>query len=192
MNPQRIALFGGTFDPVHLGHTAIAEAAVAQLSLDRVLFIPCRQSPHKPEASLASEEERLNMLRLATAELPWAKLNEIETCLPPPSYSWMTAESIHESNPEARLFWLLGEDQWSVLDSWDRPTHLAELVEFIIHSRGGEPPPKSGFRAHFIRGDHPASGRALRAGAPNGLHTDWLHPKVEQFIRSRGLYGWKD
>ena len=189
MKPLRIALFGGTFDPVHLGHIAIAEAAVRELELNRVIFIPCRQSPHKSDQSEAGEEERLTMLDLATADLPWAAVSEIETFLPPPSYSWMTAECMQDVFPEARLFWLIGEDQWQVIETWSRPDHLAEMVEFIVHDRGGKPRPKPGFRAHFISGHHPASGTVLRESAPQGLKSEWLHPAVADFIRFNRLYG---
>jgi nicotinate-nucleotide adenylyltransferase len=188
MRPSRIALFGGTFDPVHLGHTTIAEAALRQLDLDRVLFIPCRQSPHKEERSAATEEQRLEMLELALQDLPWAGISEIETFLPPPSYSWMTAECMREIFPTSRLFWLMGEDQWKVIETWSRPHHLAELVEFIVHNRGGQPSPRPGFRAHFIDGHHPASGTALRESAPGELIASWLHPDVARFIRNQGLY----
>jgi len=189
MRPPRIALFGGTFDPVHLGHSSIAQSALEELDLDKVIFIPCRQSPHKEEQSLANEDERLEMLNLATAEFPWAEISEVETCLPPPSYSWMTAECMKEIFSDARMFWLIGEDQWDVIETWGRPHHLADLVEFVVHHRGGHPVPKPGFRAHFIKGDHPASGTAIRNAAPSSLASDWLHPNVERFIRSSGLYG---
>lgn len=192
MKPPRIALFGGTFDPVHLGHIAVAEAAVETLRLDRVVFIPCRQSPHKSDRSEAGEEERLHMLDLATRELSWAAVSEIELFLPPPSYSWMTAECMREIFPDARLFWLIGEDQWQVIESWSRPDHLAELVEFIVHARGGHPAPKHGFRVHFVTGDHPASGTILRETAREGLVSEWLHPDVAAFIRRHGLYGCAD
>ncbi|MDA0765689.1 MAG: nicotinate (nicotinamide) nucleotide adenylyltransferase [Verrucomicrobia bacterium] len=192
MRPPRIALFGGTFDPIHLGHTAISRAAVDQLDLDKVVFIPCRQSPHKDEAARATEEQRLEMLDLALTDLPWAEVSEIETCLPPPSYSWMTAECMREIFPGARLYWLVGEDQWNVIESWSRPYHLAEMVEFIVHHRGGHPAPKPGFRAHFIPGDHPASGTTIREDAPTRLRSEWIHPNVERFIRSNGLYGCGD
>ena len=185
----RVALFGGTFDPVHLGHLAVAEAARKALKLDRVMFIPCRQSPHKEHGTLASEEDRLEMLELALAEFPWATVSEIEMLLPPPSYSWITAEAMREVYPESRLFWLMGSDQWSVIQSWNRPDHLADLVEFIVHDRGGESEPQPGFRAHMIKGAHPASASEIRSHAPTSLHSHWLAPKVERFIRLRGLYG---
>lgn len=184
----RIALFGGTFDPVHLGHLAIAEAARKALKLDRVIFIPCPQSPHKEHGTLASEEDRLEMLELALEELPWATVSEIEMLLPPPSYSWITAEAMREVYPESHLFWLMGSDQWSVIQSWNRPDHLADLVEFIVHDRGGESESQPGFRAHIIKGAHPASASEIRSHAPTRLHSHWLAPKVERFISLRGLY----
>ena len=186
--PQRVALFGGSFDPVHRGHLQVAETARNAHNLDLVLFIPCRQSPHKEDGPFATEEERLEMLRLAVEELPWATVSEIEMLLPPPSYSWVTAEAMREVYPQSRLFWLMGADQWAVIQSWSRPDHLANLVEFIVHDRGDPPEPLPGFRVHYIHGNHPASATAIRHAAPDQLQSAWLPPKVEQFIRSRGLY----
>jgi len=187
--PQRLAVFGGSFDPVHNGHLQIARAARDALRLDLVLFIPCRQSPHKEDGTVASEEERLKMLELATSDLPWANVSEIEMLLPPPSYSWVTAEALNEIYPAARLFWLMGADQWELIQSWARPEYLADLVEFIVHDRRGRSPrPLPGFRVHFIHGHHPASATAIRNAVPGPLPPGWLQENVEQFITSRGLY----
>lgn len=187
--PQRLALYGGSFDPVHNGHLQVARTARDTFDLDRVLFIPCRQSPHKNQGPVANEEERLEMLHLATEGIPWAAVSEIEMLLPPPSFSWITAEAMREVYPEARLFWLMGADQWAVIQSWARPDHLANLVEFIVHERQGTiSPPVPGFRVHHIQGDHPASASKIRASPEESRPFHWLPPKVEQFIRSRGLY----
>jgi nicotinate-nucleotide adenylyltransferase len=138
---------------------------------------------------LASEEERLEMLELALENYPWASVSEIEMLLPPPSYSWITAEALREVYPESRLFWLMGSDQWSVIQRWNRPDHLANLVEVIVHDRGGKSEPQPGFRAHMIEGSHPASASDIRSHAPTSLHSRWVAPKVERFIRLQGLYG---
>ena len=188
-HPRRVALFGGTFDPVHLGHLAIARSARLHLGLDQVVFIPCRQSPHKAEPSLAGEEDRVEMLQLALATDPWALVSEVELHLPTPSYSWVTAEAMSEIYPSARLFWLMGSDQWEVIDTWSRPQYLASLVEFVVHDREGKNRSRPGFQAHFIPGSHPASAREIRASAPENLATTWLHPAVSELIRSRHLYG---
>ena len=113
--PQRICLFGGTFDPIHLGHTHIARAAVEQLELDLVLFLPCRQSPHKTDQQHADAKHRLAMCRLATADFPWAEVNDHDLTSPPPSYSWRTAQAMQKNFPLAQLYWLMGTDQWDAL-----------------------------------------------------------------------------
>lgn len=188
-SPRRVALFGGTFDPVHLGHLAIAGLAREKMNLDRVIFIPCRQSPHKNECPLASEDERIEMLEFALAGVSWAVVSEIEMQLPPPSYSWVTAEAMSEIYPESRLFWLMGTDQWNAIQTWSRPAHLADLVEFIVHDRGDKPRPQPGFRVHSVPGSHPASASEIRSRTPEYLPVDWLHPDVATFIHARALYG---
>ena len=158
--PLRIALFGGTFDPVHCGHLRVARNALEALNLDRIIFIPWRQSPHKEDGTLASEDDRLEMLHLALEDHPWAVVSEIEMLLPPPSYSWVTAEAMKEVYPEARLFWLMGSDQWSVIQSWARPDHPAALVELIVHHRATSHPPPPALRGPM---------RAAVGGAAAGL-----------------------
>ncbi len=187
--PRRVALFGGTFDPVHKGHLAIAERAREEMNLDRVIFIPCRQSPHKEDRALANEDERIQMLELSLADRPWALVSEIEMLLPPPSYSWITAEAMSDIYPQSRLFWLMGSDQWSAIQTWTRPDHLADLVEFIVQDRRNRPRPQPGFRVHFIEGSHPAAASEIRAHTPTSLPSHWLHSDVAVFIRAHGLYG---
>lgn len=186
---RRVALFGGTFDPVHEGHLSIARAARESLELDQVVFIPCRQSPHKEDHPLARDDQRIDMLSLALSHEPWALISEMEMHLPPPSYSWVTAEAMSEIYPGSRLFWIVGSDQWSVIQTWARPGYLADLVEFIVLSRGDEMQPQPGFRSHFLQEEHPASAGEIRSSARNSLPGQWLHPDVEAYIRRHRLYG---
>ncbi len=183
--PKRICLFGGTFDPIHLGHTHIAEAAQKQLQLDQVIFLPCRQSPHKASKSLASDTQRLEMCRLATSHLPWAEVSTYDLEAPSPSYSWRTAEHIKARSPDARLFWLMGTDQWQALPRWNRADHLASLVDFIVFSRGEHPEERQGMNMHAIAGEHPASATAIRSSLSN---THWLNNSTLDYIQSRQLY----
>lgn len=185
---QNICLFGGTFDPIHLGHTHIAKAAVDELQLDRVIFLPCKQSPHKQGQDHASEHHRLEMCRLATAGFDWAEVDDFDITAPAPSYSWRTAEAMTRRYPEARLFWLMGTDQWQSLPEWDRPEHFASLVECIVFTRGDAPEPMKGYRLHTISGNHPASATAIRKSAATHLHTDWLAPEVRDYIVAHHLY----
>ncbi len=190
---KEIALFGGTFDPVHQGHLDVAKNARETCSLDRVIFLPCRQSPHKENNTGASEEERLEMLRLATAELPWAEVSDWEYSQPLPSYSWRTVESLQKIYQGVRLHWLMGGDQWEVLPTWNRFEDLAKMVDIIVHTREGSNADLSthpGTRVKFVTGDHPASSSQVRAflAAGEGVPPQWLPASVLDFVRRAGLY----
>lgn len=187
--PRRIALFGGSFDPVHEGHIEVAKTAVEALNLDEVRFIPCRISPHKQEAPPASPEARLEMLSLAVANLPWASIDDTELKEPPPSYSYKTAARIQQEEPDAQLFWLLGTDQWESLPCWKFPEKLAEMLEFIVFRRGPLPKPRDGWRMKSIEGHHPASSSAIRRAVKDGeIPLEWLNPDVWRFIEKESLY----
>lgn len=184
-----IGLFGGTFDPVHLGHLHVAELAKSALALDQVRFIPCRISPHKLASTPTPADERLAMLRLATAGLPWAVVDDIETIRDGPSYSWQTAEAMKSRFPGARLFWIMGADQWQALPSWAEPERLAACVEFIVFSRGSIPGSRPDFVLHTIQSEHPASATRIRTDLASGQCSHpWLHPAVANHIARHGLY----
>ncbi|MBK1834978.1 nicotinate (nicotinamide) nucleotide adenylyltransferase [Roseibacillus ishigakijimensis] len=191
---EKIALFGGTFDPVHAGHMEVADQAVTALALSRVVFLPCRQSPHKVQRAGASEADRLAMLRLATQDQPWAVVDDWEYHQPVPSYSWRTAEAFQVKYPRARLSWLMGWDQWAVLPSWSRFDYLAELVSFIVHDRDGrgaeDAPSYPGVRVTFVSGHHPASSSRIRDLRATGQEAPagWLAPSVQRYLEREALY----
>ena len=187
--PRRIALFGGTFDPVHEGHLEIASKAVATLSLEAVIFIPCRQSPHKYSLPGARDAARVQMLAKALQPFPWARIDNLELEKPPPSYTWETvAEFRNQFPPPANLFLLIGEDQWRNLSSWKNHKFLADNVEFIVVGREEQPKPRPGYRFHFIAGNHPASSNEIRSQLSQGVETKWLPLEVQQYIRDKRLY----
>jgi len=188
----RIGLFGGTFDPVHVGHVAMAAAAREALSLDQVVMIPCAISPHKSAGDAPTAGEcRLEMLRIAGEGHPWLVCDGLELERSGPSFSWQTAEEFGRRFPEARIFWVMGEDQWEALPRWEKPERLAELVEFVVIGRNErDGVEREGFRAWFLPGVHAASAtrirRILREGGNPG--PDLLDPQVMDYIRRRGLY----
>ena len=187
--PRRIALFGGTFDPVHAGHLEIAAKAVTELKLDTVVFIPCHQSPHKTTEPGADGPDRLSMLKRATARLPWALVDDLELSQPPPSYTWETVRTFQERFPPPhQLFLLIGEDQWQKLPSWKEHEFLARTLTFIVVGRGNQPVPRPGHHAHFLTGDHPASSTQIREQLRNDLPARWLPSPVASFIREKALY----
>jgi nicotinate-nucleotide adenylyltransferase len=129
------------------------------------------------------------MLRLATAGLPWAVVDDFELHQPGPSYSYQTAGAMAGRFPGARLFWIMGFDQWHALPRWENPQRLAALVEFIVFARGETPQPREDYRLHVIAGGHPASATAIREALAGGkTRHAWLDPKVAGWIAAKGLY----
>lgn len=187
--PRKIALFGGTFDPVHLGHLSLADTARKALALDEVRFLPCRISPHKTDTLPTTAADRVEMLRLATAGLPWAVVDDFEARREGPSFSWQTAEAMKEKFPGARLFWIMGTDQWDALPRWAEPQRLAACVEFIVFGRGKMPTPHKGYVLHALDGGHPASATSIRQAISHGETTHpWLPPDVARWITEHRLY----
>jgi nicotinate-nucleotide adenylyltransferase len=190
---RRRCLFGGSFDPIHLGHTALAAAAYERCGLENVVFIPAWQSPHKLEANPpAPAGDRVAMLELAVAGLPWAEIDRSEIERGGPSYSWETADHQRErAGPSVELCWLLGADQWAQIDRWAHPEKLAAGLTFLVFPRGavsidGRP----GFRHQVIDFRHPASSTAVRAAVRGGQPLDGLvAPAVAEYIREHQLYG---
>lgn len=191
MNEQqiKICLFGGTFDPIHLGHTFIAHQAVSQLGIDNVIFLPCQQSPHKLETQSISAEDRLRMCQLATTKLPWAEVSDYDLRSPAPSYSWRTAEHFKKIYPDAQLFWLMGTDQWESISRWARAEYFASLLNIIVYSRDSLAKPTEGFESTLLNTlQHPASATIVRQQVTNQENPSWLHPNVASHIKENRLY----
>jgi len=188
--PHRIGLFGGTFDPVHDGHVHLANLAREDLALDEVRFIPCRISPHKSGSQPTAPADRLEMLHLALAGIPWAVVDAREIASAAPSYSYLTVQSLAADFPDSQWFWIMGADQWHALPQWEKPEILANLVEFIVLARHGQnPAPRQGYPLHVVRGEHPASATTIREAVASGRQNiPWLHPQVRQWITTNQLY----
>lgn len=188
---MKICLFGGSFDPVHAGHLAIATAAREACGLDRVVFLPAACSPFKEKSHvLFSDEKRLEMLNAAVRDLPWAEVSDLDLRLPRPSWSWRLVEEYRKEYPDEELFWLLGVDQWNLLHLWARPDYLAEQLTFIVCPRGGVTPlPRPDVAAVFLDvPEHPASSSAIRDSMGDGASVPqgWLSPAVEECLGMPG------
>jgi nicotinate-nucleotide adenylyltransferase len=135
---QRIGLFGGSFDPVHLGHLLVAQAAIEELGLERVFFIPAAQSPFKPERQLTPASARLRLLRLALAGKSNCEIDEQEIRRGGISYTIDTVCDYARRFPGAQLFYLIGTDHVPKLPQWREADQLAGLAEFVVVPRPGE------------------------------------------------------
>ena len=135
---MRIGLYGGSFDPVHVGHLLVAQAAREEVQLDRIYFIPAAQSPFKPGRVLSPDAVRLKMLRLALAGMTYCEVDGQELERGGISYSIDTVRDYAQRFPGAELFYLIGADHVAQLPKWREAAELAERVIFLVIPRPGE------------------------------------------------------
>jgi len=184
----RLALYGGTFDPVHHGHLILAREALEQLSLDRVIFIPAGHSPHKLARAPAPAALRLAMLAEAIAGEPRFFLDDAELSRPGPSFSIDTAERIAAQFPGAQIHYLIGADNLRELHTWRRIDDLRRIVQFVVLGRGPARADNShGFRTLDRRID--ISATDIRARVACGASIRYLLPEpVRSIITENHLY----
>lgn len=191
-SPNRIGLFGGSFDPVHLGHLLVAQAACEECDLSRLVFIPAAQSPFKSAAPLAPAPERLRLLRLALAGNPRYAVDDQEIRRGGISYTIDTVREYVGRFPGATLFYLIGADHVPQLVKWRNANELATLIEFLAIPRPGAPPPDfpAPFRGRALQGFPLAvSASQIRDRIRRGLPIDLLVPgAVAEAIRNNRLY----
>jgi len=186
----RLALFGGTFDPIHNGHLAMAREAVRRCELERVLFIPAGCPPHKASGTHAPYEDRLCMVELACAGEPRFQASRLEAGTHK-SYSIDTIEKVRaELGPDARLHFLIGADAFAEIETWRRWQDVVGEVEFIVVSRPGRHyAVPTGARVHRLDDlELPASSSAIRRQLAAGNLTIDVPPAVLEYIRKRNLY----
>lgn len=189
---KAIGLFGGSFDPVHLGHLLVAQAAREELKLDRLFFIPAAQSPFKPGTQPAPAAERVKMLRLALAGKTWCEVDEQELQRGGVSYTIDTVSEYAKRFPGTELFYLIGTDHIAQLHKWRDAEQLAKLVIFAAISRPGEveTPFPAPFRGRsLVAFPFGVSSSQIRKRVNAGLPVEHLVPAVvAEAIRNNRLY----
>ena len=137
---ERVGIFGGSFDPIHNGHLDVADAALKRHRLDRVIFVPARQQPHKRSAPAASGEHRLAMVELAIRDEPLFSASDCELKRPGRSFTIDTIREFRDQfGPRAEIFFIVGSDSVSELPAWKSLRRLAELCTFVVAARPGWP-----------------------------------------------------
>ena len=135
---RRIALYGGTFDPVHVGHTALARRLLELFSLDEVLFIPAHVAPHKRDREVSPALHRYAMLALATQGEPGFRVSTIELDAPERPFTVETLTSLLDSYGEgARLFFVMGADSWQEITTWREWERVLTLTDIVVVTRPG-------------------------------------------------------
>jgi nicotinate-nucleotide adenylyltransferase len=134
---MRIGVFGGTFDPIHLGHLILAEQCREQGRLDQVLFVPAARPPHKLDRLVTPFAQRAEMLTLAISGQPAFKVDELERDRPGPSYTADTLDEMHRRQPDAEQFLLVGGDTLRDLPLWFQPARIVARATLLVMARPG-------------------------------------------------------
>ena len=134
---MKIGVFGGTFDPIHLGHVALAERAQSELSLDRVIFVPAGKTEEKATRGTMDAAKRLEMIRLAIGGKSGFEISTIETDRKGISYTAETLAALAASYQGAKLFFILGEDTLEDFPRWHQPRRILELAQLAVARRTG-------------------------------------------------------
>lgn len=139
MTSQKIGIFSGSFNPIHIGHLALANYLCAFEQLDEVWFVVSPHNPLKNSTDLQNEHQRLEWTRKAVGDYPKFRVSDIEFSLPKPSYSIQTLQALREQFPEKEFALIIGADNWDCFDQWrDYQTILAEFPILIYPRRGFE------------------------------------------------------
>lgn len=191
---ERLGLFGGTFDPPHLGHLALAEWARERLRLDRVVFVPAGDPPHKRGRVVTKAATRLAMTELAVAGRDGFALSRVEIDRDGPSYTVDTLRALRAAHPGSRWWLLIGEDSLAELATWKEPEAIVRLATPAVAVRPGSRVrrTRSAFGRPVVWLDNPpidVSSSDVRARARRGASLRFLVPDaVERFVVARRLY----
>lgn len=199
---KRIGIMGGTFNPVHKGHLALARAAKKEFALDQVIFIPSGNPPHKEPSEVIDKEERFKMVRMAIKGKKGYCACRIELDRPGYSYAVDTFNALKKRfGKKAKLFYIMGLDSVSEILEWKKPLELFDLCEFIVGTRPGTrirtfrrlvkfpPLQKEVDKIHLMELRENISASEIREKLKAGQSVRRLVPrKVADYIRKKGLY----
>lgn len=186
---MRVGLFGGSFDPFHLGHYLIARSALEHFGLQRVAFLPCAHSPFKRVRPVATDRARLAMLRQGLQGQHWAEVSDWEIRQGGVSYTVDTIRAWQKKHPGASLHWIMGSDQWNLLPSWKEPQELRKKLRFLVFPRPDSPRPRRGFQMREIPFRLDISATQIRKRILKRLPlTGFVLPSVERLIQKNRWY----
>lgn len=194
MSSLRLGLFGGTFDPPHLGHLVVAQDAMEHLELDRLLFVPAGIPPHREDGSFSPSPLRLQMVEAALEGNPLLGVTEVELGRDGPSYTVDTLRHFRELHPQGELFFLLGADQLAQLHTWRSPREVGYLAHLVAIAREGVDPEDAApsvdvpfRRIRVTRMDISSTG--VRERVRDGRSIRYLVPdRVREIIENHRLY----
>lgn len=197
---SRIGLFGGTFDPVHIGHLILCQEAHYQLGLDRILLLPAADPPHKRDRQVTPVSHRIEMLSLAIKDVAYLSINRVDVDRPGPHYSVDTVQILQaELGDQADLYFLMGMDSLRNLPTWHRPEWLAAHCNLVTFQRAGVELDWASLE-RSLPGIHrkvsilampelEISSRDIRRRIQEGRPIRYMVPEsVAEYIRTKGIY----
>ncbi len=199
---MKIGIFGGSFDPIHNGHINLAKYVLAHTDLDEVWLMVSPLNPLKPQGYVATDEQRLEMVRLAVADTPGIRVSDFEFHLPIPSYTYKTLTELKKNYPENDFRLIIGGDNWASFDRWRNPQEILSEFGVIVYPRPGEQIPNPSKGVTILNGapEMPVSSTEIRSILKNGytqnvsklMLNTFLPEKVQSYIDANGLYAYKE
>ena len=190
MNKSRVAIFGGSFDPIHNGHLALAGEVLVHGLASEVWFMVTPQNPHKQGSLLSDEQERLRMVQLAIEGIPGFKASDFEFHLPRPSYTLNTLTALDKAFPDREFCLLIGADNWEKFDKWYRGDEILSRYGIIVYPRGSECEPSLPQGARWLPARlHDVSSTMVRTAVAAGNDiAGWVPAAVVQYINEKRMY----
>lgn len=185
---MKIGIFGGTFNPIHLGHTNAIGEAKNHFCLDKVIIIPAAQSPHKTDKPM-KDSDRVEMIKRATKCLDFVEIDRLELNRSGVSYTFDTVVELKSKYPDDELFFIMGEDQYDSFDRWYRNEDLLDLITFIVLKRNGS---TKQIEAPFIAKDtsvfEVSSSEIRKRINQNEQYSHLINDHVYTYIKEHNLY----
>lgn len=192
MEKIRTVIFGGSFDPIHVGHLSLASEVVASGLAGEVWFLVSPQNPHKEACRLSDENVRMQMVQLAIEGNEKFKASDFEFTLPRPSYTINTLSALGKAFPDREFVLLIGADNWEKFDRWYRHEEILARYEIIVYPRENSLKPELPAGVTWLSAKlHDVSSTQIREFVAKGCSISGLVvPAVEKFINQNNLYIW--
>ena len=196
---MKIGIFGGAFNPIHNGHVQLMNSYLELLGLEKIILIPTADPPHKTGAYLASEEDRMNMLRLLVEDKPEFEVSDIEFRRESKSYTYLTLLDLREMYPDGEFYLIIGSDQYLTFNLWYKPDEILKLATVCTMARTQSDLEKLyAYRAEYENMENSiisefeiidVSSTDIRRRVKEGISITGLVPEtVEEYIKEHGLY----
>lgn len=190
MSKTKVAIFGGSFDPIHNGHLALAREVLSRAIADEVWLMITPQNPHKQGCALSDEHLRLQMVEQAVAGMDGARACDFEFSLPRPSYTFNTLAALDDAFPEKEFILLIGADNWEKFDRWYKGGEILSRYGIVVYPRGGGEQPALPAGVQWLPAKlYDISSTMIRSLVRVGKDVSHLVPTVvADFIKDKKMY----